>query len=210
MSNTIEIYGQIGWEVTPGEVRRQVAAADPAAPLEVKLHTPGGSVMDGIAILTNLRGHPAGFQVQIDGLAASMGAVIAVAADRVTMSADGWLMFHRVKGGGGTAKELREQAAIQEKMETGMILRLLKAEMPGLESEDAVLAALDSELWIDGPTALKFGFVDELLPGRAMAACWRGGNWDFCPEAVTSTYLDKTGVRTTTDPTSAPFLIFAR
>jgi ATP-dependent protease ClpP protease subunit len=40
--------------------------------LVLRIHSPGGSILDGNAIFTALKSHPGGVTTQIDGLAASM------------------------------------------------------------------------------------------------------------------------------------------
>jgi ATP-dependent protease ClpP protease subunit len=66
--------------------------------LRVRVNSPGGSVFEGIAIANALRSHPANVTVQVDGIAASIASVIAMAGDRVEMAPNTMLMIHDASG----------------------------------------------------------------------------------------------------------------
>jgi len=169
----IYLYGPIGGpNANAAEIVPEIKAADPGQPITVRIHSPGGSVLDGEAILTNLRAHPAGFIAHIDGMGFSMAANIALEADLVIMPPDGWLMFHFSRSGsGGTAMELARQKRVLERMDESLLDKLearLGPENPGREVLDERLAA---EWWIDGKEARALGLADELTTAAALAAC---------------------------------------
>ncbi len=169
----IELYDQIGGPTAnAAAVLPQIKAADPAEPLMVRIHSPGGSVLDGEAILSNLRAHPSGFIAQIDGMAFSMAANIALEADMVIMPADGWMMFHFTRSHeGGTAMDLARQKRVLDRMDESLLDKLearLGPNNPGREVLDKRLA---SEWWLDGKEALALGLADKLSTGAALAAC---------------------------------------
>jgi len=167
----ILLYGPIGDPVsgrTSTDIAREVSAADPAAPIVLRINSGGGDVMEGIAMLTSLGRHPAGFRAEIDGIAASMAAIIAMQANHRTMPADGWLMFHRISTiAGGTAPELIELAARMERMEENMVSFL--ARNLGKPTPE-ILTMLDEAIWLNGEDALAAGMVDALTPAAAIAA----------------------------------------
>jgi len=66
--------------------------------LRVRINSPGGSVFEGIAIANALRSHPANVVMQVDGIAASIASVIAMAGDRVEMAPNTMLMIHEASG----------------------------------------------------------------------------------------------------------------
>ncbi|MCX4703873.1 head maturation protease, ClpP-related [Streptomyces sp. NBC_01373] len=66
--------------------------------LRVRINSPGGSVFEGIAIANALRSHPANVTVQVDGIAASIASVIAMAGDRIEMAPNTMLMIHDASG----------------------------------------------------------------------------------------------------------------
>jgi ATP-dependent protease ClpP protease subunit len=66
--------------------------------LRVRINSPGGSVFEGIAIANALRSHPASVTIQVDGIAASIASVIAMAGDRIEMAPNTMLMIHEASG----------------------------------------------------------------------------------------------------------------
>ena len=173
MSNEIFLYDQIGGPTAnAGAILPEIQAADPAQPITVRIHSPGGSVLDGEAILTNLRSHPSGFIAVIDGMAFSMAANIALEADQVRMAPDAWLMFHFSRSWeGGTAMDLARQKRVLDKMDESLLDKLearLGSKNPGREELDKRLM---SEWWVDGKEAMALGLADELTREAALAAC---------------------------------------
>jgi ATP-dependent protease ClpP protease subunit len=79
--------------------------------LTVRIHSPGGSASDGVAIGNLLRNHRANVTVVVDGIAASAASVIAVAGDDVVMCPGSQMMLHDASTGmWGNAAELRRAA----------------------------------------------------------------------------------------------------
>lgn len=109
------IYGDIGdsfagESVTGAEVVKQLSAlpAD-VTEISVRLNSYGGSVPDGLAIYNGLRRHPARKIVTVDGIAASIASLIAMAGDEVRMPPASLLMIHApwTQTAGGNAAALR-------------------------------------------------------------------------------------------------------
>lgn len=81
--------------------------------LRVRVNSPGGSVFEGIAIANALRSHPANVTVQVDGIAASIASVIAMAGDRVEMAPNTMMMIHDASGlCMGDAADMEEMAEL--------------------------------------------------------------------------------------------------
>ncbi|MFM9629374.1 head maturation protease, ClpP-related [Streptomyces galilaeus] len=81
--------------------------------LRVRINSPGGSVFEGIAIANALRSHPANIVVQVDGIAASIASVIAMAGDRIEMAPNTMLMIHDASGVClGNASDMEEMAEL--------------------------------------------------------------------------------------------------
>ena len=96
----ILIYGAIGWDVDARDIARQFQDAAGEDVL-LRIHSEGGSVHEGNAIITAIRGHDAAVHAQIDGMAFSMAAVIALEVrDTLTMPEDAWIMFDQAANSG--------------------------------------------------------------------------------------------------------------
>jgi ATP-dependent protease ClpP protease subunit len=64
------------------------------AELTLRINSPGGSVFDGVAIYNALKRHDAAITVWVDGIAASIASVIAMAGDEVVMPENAMLVLH--------------------------------------------------------------------------------------------------------------------
>src|SRR5690606_34847301 len=95
----ILIYDEIDrdpWDGTgigAEEIVREIQAIK-APHIDVRINSVGGSVFDGNAIYNALARHPAHINVYIDGIAASIASVIAMAGDRIHIAANAFIMIH--------------------------------------------------------------------------------------------------------------------
>src|SRR6202047_3283121 len=68
------------------EVLRAIHLTDPAVPLDIVLHTPGGLVLAALQVARAVRGHKGKVTVFVPHYAMSGGTLIALAADEIVMS----------------------------------------------------------------------------------------------------------------------------
>jgi ATP-dependent Clp protease, protease subunit len=117
------------------------------------INSPGGSVFDG---------------VWIDGIAASIASVIAMAGDAVVMPENALLVLHDPSGlVAGTAADMRAMADALDKMAAGMVA----AYRDKSGRDDAEIEALmAAETWLSATEALELGFADRIEPPVRMAA----------------------------------------
>lgn len=122
-SADIRIYDEIGmWGITAKQFSDELSAVGQVNQIDLHIHSPGGDVFDGIAIYNLLNKHPAQITVYIDGLAASMASVIAMAGDKVVMPENAMMMIHKPWGiSGGNANEMRDYADLLDKVEGVLI-----------------------------------------------------------------------------------------
>jgi len=165
---TVRIYDSIGgWF--------GLAAADFAAELDeldvdvidLRLNSGGGSVFDGVAIYNTLVTHRARVDVTVDGIAASIASVIAMAGDTVTMGRGTRLMIHNPMGGVlGQAADMRKMADILD--ELGKDIAGFYAARGG---EDVAhwLALMEAETWYSAQEAVDAGLADGVLKAAAPA-----------------------------------------
>ena len=90
----IDSYGDY-WGVSAKEFAVALALL-PEDTTEIRLHinSPGGEVWDAMAIVNQLRRHPAKVVAVVDGIAASAASVIAATADECVMGVGAQLMVH--------------------------------------------------------------------------------------------------------------------
>lgn len=160
----ILIYGDIGeyWaEVTPKQFKKDLDALGDVKKIDVRVNSPGGDVTSGWVIYNQLKQHKAYITAYIDGIAASMGAFVIMAADKIYMSIAGMIMIHNAWGFAvGEAKELRAAADVLEKM--CEIAVKVHSQRTGT-SEDEVRKMMEETTYLTASEALEFGFIDEII-----------------------------------------------
>ena len=89
-----------------------------AGTINVRINSPGGNVFDGVAIANAIKSHPAKTVVYIDGIAASIASIIALAGDEVVMAENAFFMFHEAWSITiGSAEDLRKEADLLDKID---------------------------------------------------------------------------------------------
>lgn len=173
-SAEVFIYGDIGesWfgeSVTAADFVKEIAALDVDA-LTVRINSYGGSVTDGLAIYNALKRHKAGVTVSIDGIAASIASLIAMAGDTVEMAENASLMIHAPWGGVmGNAQVMREYADVLDKMALAMAGAYVAKS--GLDESEVMNLLTDGrDHWYSAAEALEIGFVDQTTAALAIAA----------------------------------------
>lgn len=159
------IYDQIGadmWTegVTAKRFAEDLAAVGDVSRIRVRINSPGGSVFDGLAIYNALRGHDADVEVHIDGLAASIASVIAMAGTTISIADNALMMIHDPWSiVMGNAEEMRRQATVLDKIRLQMIRAY--TQQTGLD-ETRLEQLLAAETWLTAQEAAELGFVDEI------------------------------------------------
>ncbi|MBA4865918.1 Clp protease ClpP [Streptomyces sp. PSKA54] len=127
--------------------------------LRVRINSPGGSVFEGIAIANALRSHPANVTIQVDGIAASIASVIAMAGDRIEMAPNTMLMIHDASGVClGNASDMEEMAELLDLISDN-IADAYAARAGG--TRDEWRARMRSETWYLPEDAVEAGLADE-------------------------------------------------
>lgn len=136
--------------------------------IHLRINSVGGSVIEGAAIYNSLRRHKGGLTVHVDGLAASMASVIAMAGEEVFIAANALMMIHNPWSMTmGDAGELRKEAAVLDKLKNTLVNAYTRK--TGLDAE-TIGAMMDEETWLDATEAVAMGFADEIEDGIEAAA----------------------------------------
>ena len=138
------------------------------SPLNLHINCVGGDVFEGMAIYNILKKRTAETTVYIEGIAASMGSVIALAADKVVMAENSLFMIHNAWGGAmGEAKELKKTANLLEKISNEIAdIYIKKTKLP----YDRVKEMMDEETWLNADEAFELGFIDSISDAIKVAA----------------------------------------
>ena len=172
----IWIYEEIGedfWTgggVTAKGFQKELAAIK-ADKIDLHINSPGGLVFDGITIYNLLKQHPANITTYIDGLAASIASVIALAGDSVIMAENALFMIHKASGlVMGNSDDMRAFAEKLDKVNTSIATTYISKTG---KDEPEINDLMAAETWMTAAEALDFGFVDEISGEADMAACAR-------------------------------------
>lgn len=131
----------------------------------VRINSPGGEVFDGFAIYNALKNHPAQVHIQIDGLAASIASIIAMAGDLITMGDGAMMMIHNPWTIAiGDSDDMRKTADMLDKVSEGL---LDAYESRTGMSRDEIKTMLASETWFTAAEAIANGFADERTDSEA-------------------------------------------
>ncbi len=167
-----EMIGEDFWTgggVTAKNFQKELADIK-ASQIDLHINSPGGVVFDGITIYNLIKQHPANVTTYIDGLAASIASVIALAGDKVIMAENALYMIHNPTGlAMGTATDMRSLADVLDKIASTMITTYVgKSKKP----ESEIKAMLDAGgTWMTAEEAKEAGFIDEIAEEMDMAAC---------------------------------------
>jgi len=164
----ISIYDEIGFGgVTAKDFMAEVKQFK-GQHIHLRINSVGGSVIEGAAIYNALRRHKGGLTVHVDGLAASMASVIAMAGEEVYIADNAMLMIHNPWSMTmGDADDLRKEADILDKLKNTLVNAY--ARKTGMEAED-IAAMMDEETWLNATQSVAMGFADEIEDGIEAAA----------------------------------------
>ena len=137
-------------------------------PVNLRINCIGGDVFDGMAMYNIIKKREAKTTAYIEGIAASMGSVIALAADEVVMAENSLFMIHNAWGGAmGEAEDMRKTASILEKI-SGEIANIY--ERKTRLSLNRIIEMMDKETWLNASEAYELGFIDLISDSIKVAA----------------------------------------
>jgi ATP-dependent protease ClpP protease subunit len=157
------IYDEIGYfGVTAMDLVRDLA--DVTGPLEVHLNSPGGEVDDGIAIYNTLMDRR-DVTVRVDGLAASIASVIAMAGNPILVARQASMMVHDGHTMAiGNAQDLRDMATRLERASNN--IAQIYSEHTG-QPISYWRELMKAESWYTGQEIIDAGLADRFIDSGA-------------------------------------------
>lgn len=157
-----------GFGITARNLRADLDALGDLTHLDVHIHSDGGDVFEGFSVFNLLAEHPARVVVHVDGVAASIASVIAMAGDEIRIAANGWLMIHepRVSARDFRAQDCVTWAANLDRM-TEQFVDAYRRHCS--LDEDDLRARLAAETWFTADEALACGLAHH-VDGAVQAA----------------------------------------
>lgn len=167
----ILIYQSVGeyWDgITAKQFADQLKALGKVERLSIRINSPGGNAFDGNAIYNLLHQHKSMKTVYIDGLAASIASVIAMAGDRIMVADNALMMIHRAWGlAVGDVDEMLRYADMLRKMDDSIVATYRNRTGLG---EERLREMMKAETWLTSEEAIENGFADELVDALPVAA----------------------------------------
>ncbi len=180
----IVLYGDIGFEITAREFSDELKALGDVKEITVRINSFGGDVFEGVAIYSRLIDSGANITVFIDGIAASIASVIAMAGDEIHIAEGGFMMVHDAWAGAmGNAAHMIKMAArleaVSEQM-AGIYQRRTGLDMAKIRDMMA------DETEFNAAQAVEFGFATEIFEAERLAAKYVPDRHNFkTPPSVT-------------------------
>jgi ATP-dependent Clp protease protease subunit len=164
----VYIFDEVGTFGVNAQSFIEEIKAHKGQPMNLHLNCVGGDVFEGMAIYNVIKKRKAKTTVYIEGIAASMGSVIALAADKVIMAENSLFMIHNAFGGAmGEAKEMRKTAAVLDKISNEIAdIYTKKTNLPFGKIKEM----MDEETWLNADEAFELGFVDSISDAINVAA----------------------------------------
>ena len=161
----IDLYGIVGdyWDSNEAQDLLNILNRNRNVQnIQLNVHSYGGYIMEGLAILNQLRDHPANITATVVGTAASMASVIIMAADKILVHENSWIMIHEAEAVAvGRADDIESTAQwVRSLNQQAAELYQAKTGLPIEEIQQMMTA----ETWITGKDAVELGFADELIP----------------------------------------------
>lgn len=157
----IFIYSVVGWPFTDEEGLIRSMAEMKDKHLLARINSPGGDVFAGMALFNAFANHPGGVTIRIEGMAASIASMLAMAGKKVEAYPNTTFMVHNAWiGVAGDHNALREVADITEKI-SGQMRDIYSAKTKIGKKE--MQAMMDVETYMTAQEAANKGFIDTIL-----------------------------------------------
>ncbi len=196
----IWLYDQIGasyWGegISSKSFSKELNALGRVSDIDLRINSEGGDVFDGFAIYNMLAQHPANINVYVDGIAASIASIIAMAGTTIKMAKNSMMMIHNPQGVAvGDENEMDRVKALLQQIKANLTQTYV--DRTGHKASE-IAAWMDDETWFTAERAVEYGFADSVIESQAIAACFNVNRFRNVPadlkariKAVASDELD--------------------
>ncbi|MBG9657089.1 head maturation protease, ClpP-related [Cytobacillus firmus] len=187
------IYGDIvpdtDWkwddtEVMPNDIKN-LLDEHKGKKINLYVNSGGGSVFAGLAMYNMLKRHDGEIIAHVDGVAGSIASVIVMAADKIIVPKNAYLMIHKAwTWAVGNANDLRKQADDLDRIDEGIFNTYKEKLKEGIE-EETIKQMIEDETWLTGEQAAEF-FAIETSDSLEAVACASDfyQNYKFIPSKL--------------------------
>ncbi len=161
---TIKFYAQIGrWEYNGKDFSRIFEELDSKYDnIIIRLHSYGGEVFEGNVIFNTILNAKATTTIIIDGVAASMGSIIMLAADKIQMAENAFVMIHNPSGyTSGNARKHLNTAKLLRSLE--QVFAKKYAARTGKPETEVKKWFDGSDYWFTAKECLEMKLIDSII-----------------------------------------------
>jgi ATP-dependent Clp protease, protease subunit len=166
--NMLDVIGEDWWTgggITANRVKQQLDANKDAKSIKVLMNTPGGDAFEGLAIQSLLKRTGLQVDIEIIGLCASAGTVIAMAGNTIRIHEGGMFMIHEAwTFAMGSKRDMRQVADFLEKVD-GSILDIYTRRTG--RSANKVRTLVEAETWMTAHEAVAEKFATEVIAAKS-------------------------------------------
>lgn len=157
---TMRLYGEIGRQIDADLFAQELAALDDMADtVHLHINSPGGDVVSGLSVVSAMRSMKAFIHVHVDGIAASMAAVIAIAGDKISMQDYAKIMIHNPYPSDDSV-EMNDKTRKALGSLTDTLATILSRR--GCD-KDKIGSLMAAETWFTADEAKAAGLIDEIV-----------------------------------------------
>lgn len=129
----------------------------------VRIHCGGGSVYEGLAIYDLMRSSDSNITVIVEGMAASMGSVIALGGDVIKMTENAFFMMHAPTAGCHGDKIAMQSTTAQLIKAENRLVEIYKERTEAQESVILDWMKPNNDTWVDSAQCLEMKICDEII-----------------------------------------------
>jgi len=128
--------------------------------INVHINSGGGNVIDGFSIFSAMMNSEATIHTINEGVAGSMGGIILLGGDKISMLDFSKVMIHNVTGSENPDEnEKKAINALQDSLVTILTNRTKK-------NKKDIIEMMNIETWLNAKEALEAGFIDEIVSSK--------------------------------------------
>lgn len=142
---------------------------NPTAPFTVVFKSPGGNVIDGMALfdeivtLSQRGGGSHHITTVARGYAASMGGILLQAGDKRLIGKESYLLVHEVAAGTmGKIGDIKDDLKLYERMCDRVVSIFVERSEGKISKSAFVKNWTRTDWWLDSADTIKYGFADEI------------------------------------------------
>jgi len=165
------VYDEIGgFGVSVEDFVRDLKALGDAKQITMHVNSPGGDAFAGVAMHNVLAAHPANITCCVDGYAASAASLLCMAADKIVMPENTFMVVHHPYGA-TVGPFAAHQSMADDLKGISDSYAATYAKRSG-QPLDAVMALMAEDRLMGAAECKAKGYCDEVMPAKLMAATY--------------------------------------